>query len=77
MIFVLEHHIYHLWYLAILIWNTVDIIHRYGLWELADVKIMLLYKNSIDENSSSSRVNQCMYREQFKSVSSLKKDEEI
>jgi len=57
MIFVPEHHIYHLWYLAILIWSTVDIVHKYGLQELAGVKTMLLYKTSVDENSSSFEVD--------------------
>ena len=38
---------------------------------------MFLYKNSINENSSSSGVNQCMYKEWFKSVGSLKKDRKV
>jgi len=78
MIFVPEYYIYYLWYLAILIWSTVDIVHKYGLLqELVGVKTMLFYKTSVDENSSSFEVNQYIYRELFRSIGSLKRDREV
>jgi len=38
---------------------------------------MLLYKTPIDENSNSSGVDQHINKEQFKSISSLKRDGEV
>jgi len=74
---ILKYYIYYLRYLSSLILDAIHIVHWYQFGEPVSVKAMVFYKALINENSYSSRVDQCMYGEGLRYISSFKKDSEI
>ena len=74
---ILKYYVYHLRYLSSLILGAIHIVHQYQFGESVSVKAILFYKALINKKFCSSRVDQCMYGEGLRYISSFKKDNEI
>ena len=64
-------------YLICLIESPVYIIYQYKLKQFSDIKMVFVYKVSVDKDASGSRVDQGLYRKGLGGISDLRSDRKI